>query len=356
MKERLKYLFWQYIKGAASKQELEEFLSCAREARNDQSLRTLIRDVYKEIREGDPRLGSYIDDDGNLVLNDSEEEDALSSANESPYSGDESPYSGSGVRTARKRRLLAGMAMGFVLIVLVGGITRWYPGGRGGKRPINKGAATLQSLTKKFTERTEQKFILLPDSTQVWLNANSSLEFPDEFSGERRDVILTGEAYFDVRHAEELPFIIHTGKITTTVLGTAFNIKAYSYQKEVQVSVSKGKVRVSRDDRTIAILQKGQQLKVSNVDSAFRQKSVDIAQITFWQQGAVSYDDETIGDIIQDLEHIYNVSIRIADQSLLNVRMTTSFNRNIGVDQALRLICRAIDKQVVEKEGKYLLE
>jgi ferric-dicitrate binding protein FerR (iron transport regulator) len=91
----------------------------------------------------------------------------------------------------------------------------------------------------------------------VWLNAASSLEFPDKFSGSKREVYLTGEAFFDVKHSDKSPFLIHTKNITTTVVGTAFNIKAYVNQKVIIVSVSRGKVKVSRDDQLIATLTKG---------------------------------------------------------------------------------------------------
>lgn len=240
-----------------------------------------------------------------------------------------------------------------VVVILLSFAAWWLPRA---KFHSNRGIVSVRSLTKKFTERAEYKFLLLPDSTQVWLNTNSSLEFPDEFSEKKREVFLTGEAYFDVRHAEEIPFIIHTGKISTTVLGTAFNIKAYPYQHEVRVSVSKGKVRVSRDDQVVAILQKGQQIKVSNADTMARQKNIDTATIAFWQKGTLVYDDEPIGDIVQDLEQVYNVSINVCDDSLLNTRITTSFNRNIGVDQALKIIGKLTDQKVVIRDGKYSME
>ena len=118
-------------------------------------------------------------------------------------------------------------------------------------------------MKKTSTERAEYKYILLPDSTQVWLNAGSTLDYPEHFDEATREVTLVGEAYFDVKHAAEHPFIIHTGQIQTTVLGTAFNINAYTDRSNIQVSVSRGKVKVSRGDQLIAMLVKGQEVKVS---------------------------------------------------------------------------------------------
>src|SRR5439155_2315167 len=104
----------------------------------------------------------------------------------------------------------------------------------------------------------EQKYLLLPDSTQVWLNAASSLEFPEAFQSGKREVYLVGEAFFDVKHAENRPFIIHTGNVTTRVVGTAFNIKGYPDQPDVIVSVKRGKVQVSKNEKLVATLTVGQ--------------------------------------------------------------------------------------------------
>ena len=149
---------------------------------------------------------------------------------------------------------------------------------------------SVQSLTKKFTERKEQRYLLLPDSTQVWLNAASSLEFPDKFKGNKREVFLTGEAFFDVKHADNSPFLIHTKNVTTTVVGTAFNIRAYPDQKMITVSVSRGKVKVSRNDQLIATLTKGQQVKVNNTKDKdpVIEEEVAVEKINSWQQGDLS--------------------------------------------------------------------
>ncbi|HMH24170.1 MAG TPA: FecR family protein [Puia sp.] len=327
----------QYLKNTSSEQELEEFLSHVKTAKYDQALRDMIREVYNDIYEADPTLVSYIDERGSLVLK------------SGILSLDPPPARPAG----NTKKLWSGLVL-LALALLAG--TVWWNNQRDVHMIKTPQLASIQSLTKKFTETSEHKFLVLSDSTQVWLNGNSSLEYPDDLSGKKREVYLAGEAWFDVKNAEEVPFIIHTGNITTTVLGTSFNIKAYPYLTTVMVSVSRGKVKVSRKDNVVAILEKGQQVKVSNVDSLVRQKNIDAGNIAFWQQGYVSYDDETIGEIVQDLEHLNNVVINVTDHSLLNTRITTSFNRSIGVDQELKLICKLIDKQLNKRNGQYTIE
>lgn len=338
MKEKLAYLFWQYLKNTPTEEELEEFLAYVKQAEYDQTLRELIREVYNNIQEIDPSINSYIDGNGSLVLN-------------TPGFNTPGAYR-SGLR--RKRKWVLSTAIVSVLLILVVAAILW---GRGKATASGKHEQmAVQSLTRKITESSEQKFMQLPDSTQVWLNGDSYLEFPDEFTDKKREVYLSGEAWFDVKHAEEIPFIIHTGKITTTVMGTAFNIKAYPYLRAVVISVSRGKIRVSRGDEVVAILEKGQQIKISNYDSLVREKNIDVAKIASWQQGYISYEDETMGEILRDLEHLYNTEITVADQSLLDMRITTSFNRSIGKEQALRIICKLVDKQLSSRNGHYIIE
>ncbi len=153
----------------------------------------------------------------------------------------------------------------------------------------------------------------------------------------RGSVYLSGEAYFDVKHAAKIPFIIHTGKISTTVLGTAFNIKAYDDLSNVTVAVSRGKVKVEYLDKEVATLLPGQQVKVNNNGTGIADRKSGINQVAAWQQGNLVYDDESIMDIVADLERMYNVRIKVSDITVNNMRISTSFNRQTGVEQALQI-------------------
>jgi len=197
---------------------------------------------------------------------------------------------------------------------------------------------------------------LLPDSTQVWLNAASTLEYPNRFAPGKREVYLTGEAWFDVKHAKKQPFLIHTGKVTTLVLGTAFNIKAYPGRENIIVSVSRGKVRVNYEEKEVATLTPGQQVKVSNSNNTAVQKSIAVTETAPWQQGNLVYDDETINDIIADLERIYDVTIRLQNSTLGKERVTTSFRRETGVGNALQLLCNLTDTRLKQVNNMYVIE
>ena len=189
MEDRIKYLFRQYLENKCSRQELEEFLSLVRASDHDEVLRSLVKKAYDEMLQPPSSL-TYVNEYGHLVL-----------------TGREEQHPDAALPKKRlKKRLVPGLV---IACLLAGGVAGWLfykPGHSAGVPPV-------AALTKKSTERSEYKYVLLPDSTQVWLNASSTLEFPDHFSAGKREVVLSGEAYFDVKHADKIPFIIHTGKI-----------------------------------------------------------------------------------------------------------------------------------------------
>jgi len=338
MEERLNYLFLQYLNNTCSQQELEEFFDYVAKTKADNDLKVLIRKVYDEIKITHPSL-TYVDGYGNLIFN-----------------KDDRPTANAFATGIKKKKLVRALPMALLALLTAGAV--WVFVRTGTKEPSAPVVTTVQSLTKKFTERKEQRYLLLPDSTQVWLNAASSLEFPDKFKGNKREVYLTGEGFFDVKHANNSPFLIHTKNITTTVVGTAFNIKAYPNQKTVIVSVSRGKVKVSRNDQLIATLTKGQQVKVNNAknkDSVI-EKEVAVEKINSWQQGDLNYDDIAFEDIIKDLQNVFNVEIQIEDPAIGQLGITTSFNRDIGAQKAVAILCRSTNRQLVNKNGILIIK
>ncbi|NJO24639.1 MAG: hypothetical protein HC867_00905 [Bacteroidia bacterium] len=329
--ERLSYLFLKYLENTCSQQEMEELFAYIRKAKTDEELRTLIRKVYEEIKLAHPSL-TYVDEDGKLVF--------IEQAGETQTSVNKKPWQG---------KLVRSLAIAASAVIIAGII--WVINKPAGNSKI----AEVKTLTKKFTERKELKYLLLPDSTQVWLNTASSLQFPDEFKSDKREVYLTGEAYFDVKHADKIPFLIHTRNITTTVLGTAFNIKAYAGQKEIMVSVTRGKVKVSRDDKLIAVLTRGKAVRISNATEQVVEREVPVEHIASWQQGNLVYDDAAMEDIVKDLQNVFNAEIRIDDTALSRVSITTSFSRDIGAERALEILGRLTNKKIINQNGVFVI-
>ncbi len=159
--------------------------------------------------------------------------------------------------------------------------------------------------------------VILSDGSHVWLNAASSFRFPASFSGKQRTVELAGEAWFDVQHAQQIPFLVHSGAFTTSVLGTAFDIKAYPGQHQLQVDVQRGKVQVQAGSKLLATLEKGYQLKVI-ADTIIRQHKIDTNKVSSWKRGELRYEEETLENMVADLQRVYKDSIVIKTMTSKN--------------------------------------
>ena len=329
MEQRIKYLFRKYLSNTCTSEELDEFLLCVRTADHDESLRQIMQETFESIAIGSE---TYVNKSGDLVI-------PGSSSVFVPPNDQRKPN-----RTTRIA--IASLAAATLILVIYLTNILYRP------TPVKE----LSLLKRTSTERAEYKYILLPDSTQVWLNAGSTLEYPDHFDPSIREVTLSGEAYFDVKHAAEHPFIIHTGDIETTVLGTAFNINAYADRQNIRVSVSRGKVRVSRGNQMVAMLLKNQEIKINRHQNATAEKVLTSNSVAAWQQGNMVYDDEILGEIIADLQRVYNVDIQINDNKMRSLLVTTSFRRELGIGQALEILCKLTDTHLSEKNGTYFIQ
>lgn len=179
--------------------------------------------------------------------------------------------------------------------------------------------------------------LTLPDGSAVELSAGASLEYPKRFTGDERDVYLTGEAFFMVKRDEERPFKVYTGDLTTTVLGTAFSI---SYQEETgkaDVALVEGRVQVEAPSATgnkeIVILHPDQWVSYEN---EFRSLDVkdDITGKILWREGILDFEGERLADVIAKLEKWYGVTISTKDSKALSCKINASFKRQT-LDQVL---------------------
>jgi ferric-dicitrate binding protein FerR (iron transport regulator) len=243
-----------------------------------------------------------------------------------------------------------------ILVIIIAGTALLMTNRQQPQQPLAKRDKHPGNTVMRSTLRSEYKYLLLPDSTQVWLNAASTLDFPKVFDKNKRQVFLKGEAYFDVKHAEDIPFVIYTGNVSTEVLGTAFNIKAYPDLEKITVSVNRGKVKVNYENKQVAMLTKGQQVSIDKKIRKVQEKVVKEDVPSSWQQGKLMYDDYSVADIVSDLQRIYDVNINITSQQVKQMRVSTSFKREYGVESALEILCTLTDTQLNIKNGTYSID
>jgi ferric-dicitrate binding protein FerR (iron transport regulator) len=204
------------------------------------------------------------------------------------------------------------------------------------------------------TSTGEIKKVVLPDGSLVWLNSASSIRYPNTFNDKERVVDLSGQAWFDVQHADQVPFLVHSASFTTSVMGTAFDIKDYPGEKDQMVSVQRGKVKVQAGANLLATLEKGKQVKV--ISGKVHQQSIDTSGIGGWKQGNLVYADETLGAIAADLQRVFKDSIQIKNTALKDVRTTGVFNKRTGMQQILAIICNITDSHLSKKNGIFIIE
>lgn len=200
------------------------------------------------------------------------------------------------------------------------------------------------------------KRIVLADGSTVILNKDSHLDYPETFGSNTREVYLRGEAYFDIQHDEKKPFLVHTGKLTTRVLGTAFNIKAKVNENDVEVTVSRGKVAVSDQQKTLAVLLPDQKISY-HVNSSTAEKSSSNAKIaTLWKEEDLVLNDIAMDQAINLLEERYGAEINLASDQISHCKFTAYFLNTTSLRQVLSVISKLNNLSYTQtKNGVYIL-
>jgi ferric-dicitrate binding protein FerR (iron transport regulator) len=208
------------------------------------------------------------------------------------------------------------------------------------KWPVVQNQAHLMQLTSLKVPQGQKTQITLADGSKIWINEMSELKYPKVFDGKTREVYLSGEAYFDIRHDASHPFIIHTGKVITTVLGTAFNIKEDKLLHTIVVSVTRGRVSVANGIHPLGIITPNQQITYNEVSEQYaRDYNVNAEKVTAWQQSYIHFDDVTFADAAAQLQLRFKVKISFANQKVKNCRFTGTALSDDKLDRILKVIC-----------------
>lgn len=180
------------------------------------------------------------------------------------------------------------------------------------------------------TQAGEQEIITLSDGTQIRLGNASKLEYPAAFEGDKREVYLTGKAYFQVAHNTSKPFIVYTKQLTVRDIGTSFGIRSYQNDKASVVLVTEGKVSVSsmKDDKNepVGILLPGEQLAYNRTSDEYVQQTIANEGIEAWAKGKLVFYNQPLSDILRAIERRYKVTVRLEEKSMKNKRITFKQN------------------------------
>lgn len=199
------------------------------------------------------------------------------------------------------------------------------------------------------TPRGGQYQIVLSDGTKVWLNAETRLRYPVQFTGEQRLVELDGEAYFEVAKSHGKPFLVATAKEKIEVLGTHFNVYSYPDEDESKVSLLEGKVKVTIPKGLVKELKPGDQAINNGANLVVQQMPID--ESVSWKNDEFMFNNELLGTALAQVARWYDLDIEI-DQSLQTITLWGSVSRLDSFDKVLKIIKMTDDKIKVKIEGR----
>lgn len=236
------------------------------------------------------------------------------------------------------------------------------------------------ALSEIATSKGSKSNIKLPDGTEVWLNADSKLSYPENFVGSTREVTLIGEAYFDVVHDTAHPFIIHAGKARILVLGTAFNVRNYPQEKSIETTLMRGKVEVTFTDRPNEqlILKPLEKLIVEKEPDSISSvaghhqtylhpaEKVVLTSVTYsatdsiiaetsWVNDKMVFVNEPFEKIAEDLERHFAVTIIFKSPVVKTYRYTGVFS-NESIDKIFHILDLSKKINYAIRDKKIIIE
>lgn len=338
MEERLAELLSRKLSGEATSYELEELEHWLQTHPGDQYFFDLLSQYWKN-RNPSPTIGkSDADRDFELILQHAEEETATNFY----------------LKKAR-RMYFARLAAAAACIAITVAAIFWVVSGNNASG--SRGEAIQNEVIAKKGARSS---MLLPDGTRVWLNSDSRIHFAPSFGDTVREVTLDGEAYFDVTKDSSRPFVVHTSDIDIRVLGTAFNVKSYPFEKTIETTLIHGLVEITKKNETGSsriILRPKEKLVFNKPDSIpdparqvkpaaghfpviaivpLAKKMADsVLQETAWVYNRLVFEGDTFEELALKMERWYNVKISFIDDTIRKRRLRGAFEDET-IDEALK--------------------
>ncbi|MFA6944532.1 MAG: FecR domain-containing protein [Pedobacter sp.] len=327
---RFKYLFHQFVNKIATSEETEEFLSMMKRDQYNDELKELLDEFWNEPSSITPMAEERAEKIFNQIM-------ASSQVSEPEIYDKRKPY------------WYQAVAAVFVI-----GLSVWFYSSKIPESTVSI-AHSIPNKTEK-PDKPGRRFINLPDGSSVILNENSKIELSKNFNNNgKREVYLIGEAYFDITHDAAHPFIVHTGKIFTTVLGTAFNIKASTGNKTVTVTVTRGKVKVGDNKKNYNIILPNEQVVFDQNLASHVKKFVKAETVIEWTNEDIYFDDVSIKDAVNQLQDRFNISIIFSNEQIKTCKFSATFLKSQSLEQILNVIAEFNQIKYQFKDNKTVI-
>ncbi len=191
-----------------------------------------------------------------------------------------------------------------------------------------------------ITPKGRSYSIVLSDGSRIWLNAQSSIKYPVRFDKNERKVEISGEAFFDVKHDSLRPFIVETLDYDVKVLGTKFNVKAYSDEESSSTTLVSGSVIVPLKTGGERRLSPGEQLNFSRTEKSVKVEEVDVELYTSWVDNNLRIEQMPLGEIFKILKRRYEISVYFVEDKL----MDEQFSGKIPLNDNLKIVLDQMSK------------
>lgn len=178
--------------------------------------------------------------------------------------------------------------------------------------------------------------VVLADGTKVWLNSASRLIYPQSFMGKERRVVLSGEAFFDVTHDAERPFVVETSRMNVKVLGTRFNVNDYDDNEEVSTTLVNGSVEIISGDQQAFRLVPGEQ--AYGKENELEKREVNVRLYTSWIDRKFLFNNTELEEIAKQISRWYDVEIFFSSESVKKVRFTGAIVKFKPLEDLVRMI------------------
>lgn len=194
----------------------------------------------------------------------------------------------------------------------------------------------LSEYAEIYVPKGKSTELILDDGTKVYLNADSKLLYPEKFTASSRKVSLDGEAYFEVTADKKHPFVVELPNgAAIEVLGTAFNVQAYSKDEDINVALDHGKINlVSASNKKHELLPQQKLVYKKSTENVFIAKDENTEADSAWKDGYIVFNDTPLAEVIKTLNRVYNVEFKIQDKAALTYSYTLT-TKKIPLKQLL---------------------
>ncbi|RQO76615.1 hypothetical protein DBR40_12010 [Pedobacter sp. KBW01] len=209
-----------------------------------------------------------------------------------------------------------------------------------------------------YNPKGQKRLVTMPDGSNIYLNGDSKIRYAQNFNTGKRIVYLEGEAFFDVQHRDKQPFVVYTGKVSTTVLGTSFNINAYTSAKTISITVQTGKVGVIVKNKgkadPVKFLLPNEQLNIIKESGVATREVVNAVDFDSWREYKLFFYDKPLSEIADVIAREYDVEVEIKSKSLKAMKLTAKFNKS-AVNQVMEVIAKLSGSKYKIYENKVII-